>query len=159
MELYLLRHAEAEETSGPDADRALTRKGREVMEDVAAAFEKTAQADVILHSPLRRARETARFVADRIPRARVVKSEALLPGASVEAILSQLSEEKSNAVLLVGHQPHLGKLLAYLVTGDARVEIPLRKACVARVSFSGSTLAPPGQLRWLISPKLAERLA
>ena len=160
MNLYLLRHADAEEAarSGKDADRALSGKGREVMEVVAAAFAKVGKAQAIWHSPLRRAKETAEFVAARFPKAVLTSTAALAPSADPRKILLELSRDRWDDVVLVGHMPHLGLLLGLAVTGQEEVDVPMKKAAVARVSFPGSHPSPPGELKWVLSPSLAQRI-
>ena len=162
MNLYLLRHAEAEDAvpSGKDADRPLTPHGREVMEIVAAAFAKIGKAQAIWHSPLRRAKETAEFLASRFPKAAITSARSLAPDADPRKVLVELARDRWDDVVLVGHLPHLGKLLALAVTGDeeSAAEIPISKATLARISFSGSHPSPPGDLKWLVSPALAQRI-
>ncbi len=160
MNLYLLRHADAEDSAktGKDADRALSARGREVMEVVAAAFSKVGKAQSIWHSPLRRAKETAEFVAARFPKATVTSSASLAPNADPRKILVELARERWEDVVLVGHMPHLGLLLGLAVTGREEIDVPMKKAAVARISFGGSHPSPPGDLKWLISPSLAQRI-
>ena len=161
MNLYLLRHADAEEASksGKDADRALSQSGRETMEIVAAAFARLAEPALIVHSPLRRARETAEFVAARLPKAKVAEAPWLVPESDPREGFEQTAAKgRSGDVLWVGHQPHLGRALGFAVTGSIDVELPMKKAAFARVSFSGSHPSPPGSLKWLVSPGVAQKI-
>jgi len=160
MNLYLLRHADAEDfaASRKDFDRALSERGREVMEVVAAAFERVAEPKTIWHSPYLRAKETALFIAGKMPKAKIRESPMLVPEADPREIFVALGGGKTGDVLLVGHQPHLGRALGLAVTGSADIEIPMHKGSIARVSFSGTRPSPPGSLKWLISPSLAQQL-
>jgi len=160
MNLYLLRHADAEVSapSGKDADRALSEKGREVMKVVAAAFAEVGKAQAIWHSPLRRAKQTAELVAARFSKATLTASAALAPNADPRKVLVELARDRWDDVVLVGHMPHLGRLLGLAVTGREDVEVPMKKAAIARISFSGSHPTPPGELKWLMSPALAQRI-
>ena len=63
--------------------------------------------------------------------------------------------EKAEAVLLVGHEPHLGALLGRLVSGRPGLEIPMRKAAVARLVWEGSGAAT---LKALLPAKVLARL-
>ncbi len=128
------------------------------MEAVSAAFEKVADPQVIFHSPLVRARETAEFISTRIPKAKLKATPLLLPDADPREIFIALARGKGTDALLVGHQPNLGRVLGLAVTGNAEVEIPMQKASIARVSFSGSHPSPPGTLKWLIAPSLAQKI-
>jgi phosphohistidine phosphatase len=160
MNLYLLRHADAEDSakSGKDADRALSAKGREVMEVVATGFAKIGKAQAIWHSPLRRAKETAEFIAARFPKAAMTVTAALAPNADPRKILVELSRDRWEDVVIVGHMPHLGLLLGLAVTGREEIDVPMKKSAIARISFDGSHPSPPGDLKWLISPSLAQRI-
>ncbi len=161
MKLFLLRHGEAEDDApgGKDADRRLTENGRRATRSVASALTGVAKVSRILASPLLRARETAEIVAKAFPRAPLAITKALSPSATVEEILVELeSPGEEEGILLVGHQPHLGLLLGYLVTGKAGAEIPVRKSSVSCVAFKSGRPEPPGALRWMLSPRIAERI-
>jgi len=160
MNLYLLRHADAEESakSGKDADRALSARGREVMEVVAAAFAKVGKAQAIWHSPLRRAKETAEFIAARFPKATMTVTPSLAPSADPRKALLELSRDRWEDVVLVGHMPQLGLLLGLSLTGREEIDLPMKKTAIARISFDGSHPTPPGDLKWLISPSLAQKI-
>jgi len=161
VNLFLLRHAEAEEESstGRDADRVLTKKGRESARAVASALARLEQIDAIWHSPMERAKETASFGAKVFPNAALRETPSLLPGAAPGDVLEEIADKKPGGeVLLVGHQPHLGLLLSLCVTGNESGRIPMRKSSLARVKFAGSHPSPPGKLIYLISPDLASKL-
>jgi phosphohistidine phosphatase len=160
MNLFLFRHAEAEDraSSGKDADRALTRKGKESAKVVAALLARLEQIEAIWHSPMARAEETAAIAAKEFPNAAIRETTSLLPETSPVRVLDEISGRQPGDVLLVGHQPHLGELLSLCVTGSDGGSIPMRKASVARVKFAGSHAAPPGKLIYLLSPDLAAKL-
>jgi phosphohistidine phosphatase len=161
VNLFLFRHAEAEEraSSGKDADRVLTKKGKETARAVASALSRLEQIDAIWHSPIERAKETASFAAREFPNAAVWETPSLLPGAAPSDVLEEIgSRRPGEEILVVGHQPHLGLLLSLCVTGDDEGKIPMRKASLARVKFAGSHPSPPGKLIYLISPDLASKL-
>jgi phosphohistidine phosphatase len=160
MNLFLFRHAEAEERSstGRDADRVLTRKGREAAKTVASALARLDTIGAIWHSPMARAEETASFAAKEFPEASVWETPSLLPEASPDQVLDEIAHRRPGEVLLVGHQPHLGLLLSLCVAGNDASKIPMRKASLARVKFAGDHPSPPGKLIYLISPDLAAKL-
>lgn len=160
MDLWLLRHAEAEDrsSSGKDEDRSLTPEGSAQAKSVArglAALEP--KITVVLTSPYRRARQTADRAADALrPAGGVRESRALAPGNDPEAVLSELRDLTEESVLLVGHSPMLGFLVGRLVTGEPRREIPLSKAGVAWLSLQG--LEQRARLRAFLPPRVLERL-
>jgi phosphohistidine phosphatase len=160
MEIWLLRHAAAEErsVSGHDEDRTLTEDGHRRARAVArglAALEPDIQ--LILTSPFQRARQTAEPVARGLHlAANLRESRALEPARDPEEILDEIRAEKVSGVLLVGHEPHLGGLLGRLVSGSAGLEVPMKKAAVAKVVWGGSGA---GSLRALLPARVLERLA
>jgi phosphohistidine phosphatase SixA len=86
--------------------------------------------DLILSSPLRRAEETARLVADVLtPKAAVELHPPLAGGFSAEDVIKGLrAHRRATQILLVGHQPDLGHLASYLLTGSENlVPLPSRK--------------------------------
>ena len=159
MEIWLLRHAAAEDraASGRDADRTLTedghRRAREVAQGLAAL---EPGIELILTSPYWRARQTAEPVAQALKLSgRLRETRALEPERDPSEILEEVRAEALDSVLLVGHQPHLGALLGRLVAGAPGLEIPLKKAAVARVTWSGSGA---GILRAVLPPKILGQL-
>ncbi|HLN59637.1 MAG TPA: phosphohistidine phosphatase SixA [Thermoanaerobaculia bacterium] len=159
MEVWLLRHAEAEDraASGRDEDRGLTAGGLAQAKAVARGIAALAPAiRVILTSPLLRARQTAEPLAEVLGLAAIRPSRALEPGSDPEAILSELEEAGEESLLLVGHAPQLGRLLGRLVTGEADGDIPVSKAGAACVSFEG--LERRGRLRAFLPARVLERL-
>ena len=159
MEVWLLRHAAAEERSesGRDADRALTPEGEKRARAVAcglAALEPS--IELVLTSPYRRARETADLAARALGLSRRLReSRALEPGRDPQEVLEEIRAEPAAGILLVGHEPHLGMLLGRLVTGRPLLTLPLKKAAVARVEWDGTGA---GELRALLPPRILERL-
>ena len=159
MDLWLLRHAEAEAraASGQDQDRALTAAGIAQAKAVARGIAALAPAiRFILTSPYLRARQTAEPVAEALGLAGIRPSRALEPGSDPEAILSELGEAGDDSFLLVGHAPQLGRLLGRLVTGEPDGDIPMSKAGAAWMSLE--VLERRGRLRAFLSARVLERL-
>jgi phosphohistidine phosphatase len=159
MDIWLLRHAAAEERapSGRDQDRELTADGVKRARAVARGLAALGPGiELVLTSPYRRARQTAEAVVEALGLEKSFRdSRALEPGHDPGEILEEARAEGSEAVLLVGHQPHLGILLGRIVTGDPGVEIPLKKAAVARVELDGHQR---GSLRALLPARVLEEL-
>ena len=157
MEIWILRHAKAEEGGPrtPDEERALTAGGHERMRSVAKAIARLEpKLDAILTSPLLRARQTAEPVARALSlRDDLIETSALSPDADPKEILREIEKRRLGRVLVVGHMPHLGKLLGYLLTGRPSTLIDIKKAALARVEFDGKTAEPPGTLTLLLTPE------
>ena len=123
MELILWRHADAED-GADDMARRLTAKG----EGQAAAMAKWLRAHLperytVLASPAIRAQQTAAALG-----AAIVTDKTLAPGASVSAIV-QAAEKHKGVVLIVGHQPDLGRAAARLAA-NASSEWHIEKGAI-----------------------------
>jgi phosphohistidine phosphatase len=167
MNLYLMRHADAgvpRENPVLDAKRGLVKEGKQqcmLMAGVLVGLK--AQIDVIIASPLKRARQSAQFVATEIGFEQpIISSEALLPSADYTAFQQLLAQHSSReGVLVVGHNPNLHQFIARLISGNGHGNghtpnsgIRLRKAGIARIDMSRR----PPQLQWLIDPRLARTI-
>ena len=115
MQLYLVRHADA--TPGdPDELRPLSDEGREQARELGERMRDDGVVpDVVLTSPLLRARETG----DALARATGATSEAderLAPGATAETLREAISG-RGEHVVVVGHQPDCSQIAAALTGG------------------------------------------
>jgi len=160
MELYLIRHAEAEDAppSGGDAERRLTPEGRHDFARVVAGLRKLEpEFTRILTSPLVRARQTAEILQEQLPGPRPEEWALLAPGGSFDRLLQEL-RDAGDCVALVGHEPGLGRFISLCVSGRAGDGTPLRKGGVARISFDGPPKLGAGRLVWFLAPKLLRRI-
>jgi phosphohistidine phosphatase len=114
MDLILWRHAEAAE-GGNDLARDLTNKGRKQAARVAKwLLQRLPGRFALISSPATRAHQTA--LALGVP---VKTAKHIAPGASVSAILEAASwPDYKGTVVMVGHQPDLGRAAAFLVAGS-----------------------------------------
>jgi len=127
MDLLLWRHAEAEE--GPvDLKRKLTARGEKQARQMADWLKAHAPKQLrILVSPAIRAQQTAKALG--LPFETVAQ---LGPTASVPDLLAAIGwpdGERSGAVLIVGHQPVLGRLASLLLAGQ-EAEWTVKKGAV-----------------------------
>ena len=114
MDLLLWRHAEAEDGS-PDGARKLTKHGRDQARRVAAWLKpQLPKRCEILVSPATRAQETAAALGAKFATATEVGTGA----TAADLIAAAGWPEGSKAVLIVGHQPTLGRVAATLMTGS-----------------------------------------
>lgn len=157
MKLYFLRHGIAADREHwePSRDhlRPLTTEGIEKTDQIAKTLDKLkVEPDVILTSPLLRAKQTAEIVASRLDKKNTpVETAALSPGFSVrhlEILLKQYPNAKS--MLLVGHEPDFSETVGEL-TGGSR--IVFKKGGFARVDLTSLT-PPRGELCWLLQPHI-----
>lgn len=156
MRCYFLRHGlavDAAEWSGADFDRPLTREGRERMtQAVKTIAALRLNIDVIVTSPLVRAKQTATIVAKRLKlEDRLIEDARLGGGFGSSALAEILAEQRmADAVMLVGHEPGMSRTVGEMV-GGADVEFkPGSLACV--------NVPEPANLRgsllWLVPAKI-----
>jgi phosphohistidine phosphatase len=117
MDLILWRHAEAIDAEDPqeDLERALTSKGERQAQRMAAWLNRQLPASTrVLVSPARRAQQSV------APLERKHKTvNALAPNGDVEGLLHAVRwPDAREPVLVVGHQPTLGLVAAYLLAGQ-----------------------------------------
>jgi phosphohistidine phosphatase len=119
MDLILWRHAEAED-GVPDLERRLTAKGRKQAERVAQwLLQRMPARFILLSSPATRAQQTAEALG--VP---IKTDRTLAPGAAPEAIAKACGwPDYKGAVIVVGHQPDLGRALAYFLGASASFSV------------------------------------
>lgn len=113
---------------------------------------------LILTSPLTRALETATIVAtglDRRPPVRVLP--ALAPGSPPARAATAIAAAAGRVrhVGVVGHEPDLGRLAAWLI--NARQPVPFRKGGICRIDVAHWPPDRGGQLIWMATPKMLRR--
>jgi phosphohistidine phosphatase SixA len=148
----LLRHGDAAPANGgSDAARRLTERGRADVVLVAGQLASGPGPVRIFSSPLVRARETADLVANRLPAPLAVERlDALSPDNEPEAVIDALLEQgiETGHVLMVGHQPLLGRLVEHL-TGT---EPALPPATLVRITCERIPSVNTGRLEKTWSP-------
>jgi len=167
MELYLLRHGAAVErgTKGyeADADRPLAAKGRKQIRYAVAALKNMGISfDLILTSPFVRARETATLLAQSLKLSRCLElADELKPETSREKVIQRLTGLKSipKQALLVGHEPDLGELASWLLTGTVSERFPLKKGGMIRLDIPRLKAGQCAVLSWCLTPQQIKLLA
>jgi phosphohistidine phosphatase len=114
VRLILVRHAHAE-PGDPDELRPLSARGRDEALALAERLAPTAP-DIVLASPLLRARETAAAIAGAAA-AELRVDERLAPGATAGGLLEAASEV-GTTVVAVGHQPDCSEIAFALGAGE-----------------------------------------
>lgn len=154
MFLYLLRHADASDGQ-PDADRALSPKGRSDVEKLGRLLTRSGVKlpELTWCSPYRRAGETAEVLRVRT----VDRREMLTPYDDPAGLLPELAEVEQD-LLIVGHNPHLSVLAGYLLGGlSANVAVRCRKCTLLRferIKRYTNDPQPTWVLDWMLPPKL-----
>lgn len=164
MRLYLVRHAIAHDRDPKkwpdDGQRPLTKRGIERFEQVAAGLRKLVpMADAVFSSPLVRAVQTAQILASRAkwPAHEVLHElEPLCPPTETLHALSALTPPET--VALIGHEPMLGKLAAYLLSGpQGKPLFEFKKGGMACLESTNGLRPGAFRLLWLATPRLLRR--
>ncbi len=119
MFLYLVQHAEAKREE-EDAARPLSEKGQQEISKVAAySAQLDMKIDKIFHSTKLRAKQTAGILFENLkPLKGISEVDGLSPLDDPNIWSARLKDLQEN-VMLVGHLPHLGRLAASLLCGNA----------------------------------------
>jgi len=116
MALYLIQHGK-NLPKDQDPDQPLSPEGREETLRIARTAAKLGlQPGLVQHSPKTRARETAEIFAEHLRPARgIAEREGIKALDDVVPIAEEIDPE--NELMLVGHQPFMGRLATYLTAG------------------------------------------
>ena len=150
MDLILWRHAEAED-SVPDAARNLTEKGRKQAEKVAKWLKERLESPVrVVVSPAVRTQQTASALTGKFE----TSAEVGL-STSVQRLLRAVGcPHAAGTVIVVGHQPTLGQVAAFLLTGET-AEWDVKKGAVWWFEVEDNGGEPYASLRAVIAPREA----
>ncbi|MEH1789399.1 phosphohistidine phosphatase SixA [Nostoc sp.] len=161
MELYLIRHGIAEDQGLgiKDEERSLTKEGRQKTEKVAQKLVKLGlNFDLILTSPLVRARQTAEILIAEKLSSQLEESSHLAPDGQISSWLKDWLEPRNYSqntqLALVGHEPNLSNWAEILLWGEAKASLVLKKAGMIGIKLpeTGSPLGR-SQMFWLTPPK------
>ncbi len=161
MKLLLIRHAAAvpRGTPGvPDDERPLTREGKAEFRVAARGLARvTRRPDVLLTSPLPRARVTAEIAARAFENI-TPTIEPALARSSVDGIVAALKTHPPGArIALVGHEPLLGALLARLLGVAQGERLAFETGGAALVDLPDGPTTD-GRLRWFLKPRILRML-
>ena len=156
MDLFLIRHAKAEERRPglPDAERQLTDAGRREFAQVVRGLAAAGYGfDVVWSSPWRRARETAELLEDLGPGG--IELRESLADAPDHELLDELAAERAERVALVGHEPWMGDLATILIGAGQDGFGCLRVKKGALLHLRGEPAPGAMELRALVPPRVA----
>lgn len=163
MELYLMRHGKAQNTStniSSDSKRKLTESGKKEILNVVKCMERMGiDLDYIASSPLDRAKQTANIVIKnpRYQRPLFIWDE-LKPETNVANTISKISSIKSRSVLLVGHAPHLVNLISQIISpAPVELNISLKKGGFVHIQYLPNSKIM-GTLRSILTPKQLKKI-
>jgi phosphohistidine phosphatase len=159
MLCYFLRHGPAGDAAtweGSDFDRPLTADGKKrIAQEAKTIAGLGLELDVIITSPLVRARQTAEIVAKELDiRDALHLDERVGLGFSATELAAILHDyATAQHVMLVGHEPSMSATVGELIGGG---DVDFKKGALACVEVAHESPLR-GRLMWLASPKLLTR--
>jgi phosphohistidine phosphatase len=166
MYLYLIRHGIAEDLAlqnldliASDEARSLTQIGRKKMAQVADRIYKSElKFNLIMTSPLVRARQTADILIDTRLSNRLEISLDLAPTGNLQSWLTNWESRSPNksftTIALVGHEPNLSEWSELLIFGKIYHRLILKKGGMIGLKFPTDKIEiGTAQLYCLIPPK------
>lgn len=141
MKIYLVRHGDAvpEEDAGSDRDRWLSRRGRDAARVLGRLLREQGLAiefppDLIVCSPLPRAVQTAELLAESLDYIGVIESLRSLepsgqPQVSAPMVLERARQGERKSILVVGHEPSISALGAFLLGRPSFPAFRTAQAC------------------------------
>ena len=155
MNIYLIRHGKAEPTSAdkPHEERVLTSEGIETLKSSIDFWKNfIPKIDIILTSPIKRAKQTAHTIQNSYkPEFDVIEEICLLNGGLTEDLISISRSLNMNDIAMVGHQPDIGNHLSSMIgTNISNFRIP--PAAIAKVSFNHKPKIGNGVCEFLFPP-------
>jgi phosphohistidine phosphatase len=158
MLLYLMRHGLAEEPTpnGADAARKLTPQGVDKIRKAAIGLRAAGFAiEMILSSPIARARATADLIAREFERLKPRIVPELTTGASPAGALDALARlQLPETVMAIGHEPTLSRLASLMLSGSSEsIDLKLKPGGVIALEFGDRIDKGAAKLRWMMTQR------
>lgn len=152
MRVYLVQHG-IPVPKEKNPDRPLSERGRYDVERAAVFLQKAGvRVGAVYHSGKTRAEQTAEILAQRLCAAGdAFQRKGLSPLDDVEDIAQYIAELEDD-LMIVGHLPHLSRLVSRLVLGDSKGNVVGFQqggvCCLSRNDEGGRFVA------WMIVPEI-----
>jgi len=162
MRLLLVRHATAVPRGTPgiaDDERPLTPQGTAEFRVVAKGLARIADwPEVLLTSPLPRARVTAEILAKAFTRIDPRIEPAVAHDSVDDIVVALKRQPPRGTIALVGHEPTLSALIARLLGAAVQDALAFEKGGAALVDLpEGPSVT--GRLIWFLEPRILRMLA
>jgi phosphohistidine phosphatase len=146
MRLYLMRHGPAgnrDAWTGDDSLRPLTEKGERRMRAAADGLKRLRPTiDILLTSPLTRARQTADIIGEAMNLA-VAEQAALEPGFGLVHLAGLLTiYSEAHSLMLVGHEPDFSILIGRLIATRGDAQVMMKKGACCALDLPEETTNP-----------------
>ncbi len=153
MNIYLIRHGEAEKSSfnKKDFDRELTNTGKVKLKNAALAWKDyIIPFDYLISSPLARALQTAQIIAEYFEiKNEIIVDKKLSAGSRTDSIIEIANSLEAANVAFVGHQPDFSEHVSNLISTNG-ANVDFKKAAIAKIFFQNKVHLSRGILEFLI---------
>lgn len=165
MKILIVRHGPAgnreewERVERDDRLRPLTPKGKKEVRRAAKGLIRLVPAlDLLATSPWTRAAQTAEIVSKEYG-CEIEEVEQLTADHKPEELTPWLQEQSRRELVgLVGHEPYLGLLMGYLLTGKSASFVDLKKGGAGLLEMADPSKPGTGALEWLLTDRELRRL-
>ena len=145
-----------------DSKRPLVPEGKKKLQEIMRGLMRLGfDVDWIVTSPLLRALETAKMVAEGLgSQCPLDVTDDLRPGAVAESLIAYLAKHPGRKrVLVIGHEPDLSELAGRLIGAGRRAHLALKKGGCCLITFDEFPPKSPGKLIWWLTPRVMRKLA
>lgn len=161
MELYLMRHGTAFSRE-INAEMPLSAVGQDQVVQIAKAMATMGHSfNAILSSPLTRALQTAKIMAEatRFPVENIEIHDSLLPGSQVETALAAIGKDYvDHSILVCGHMPLIERIAAHKMGASEALSLDFEPGSIMRLDFF-SEGRRGFKMRWFLHPLHFQLLA
>lgn len=158
MDLYFLRHGEAEPLYSDDS--VLTSTGIASIKNIALAMKALdIKLDQILCSDFQRAKETAAIIREVLQTDLEIGScMPLTPPGDSDDLIQILKDTHKLSVLMVGHEPLISRTISRLVSGNEQSLITIKKGSLVKIFIAEYTRHIRGSLEWILPPNVIMKI-
>lgn len=117
--------------------------------------------EIILSSPLPRARQTAEILLETFEKGIELKlTPSLAPSGSREELYREIApyNKKLKSLMMVGHQPSLGEIAGEIAWGSPDRYIELKKGGACVIDLESVRGIPKGKLVSLLTPSILRKI-
>ncbi|MFT6310322.1 MAG: phosphohistidine phosphatase [Porticoccus sp.] len=160
MNLYIMRHGEANWDAKIDSERSLTSIGEQQAITIGEYLNRAdITFDLAVVSPYKRAQQTANNVLKQFPSVKRIESTDITPESPIFIAQESLDALGETNVLLISHLPLVASLTGYLtaadVASDGQCWTPATIAYLTGDNFLPGCM----KVQWIKSPsELADNL-
>lgn len=145
--VYFVQHGVAL-SKEVDEERPLSDTGiKETLKMAEALKSHNVSIHKIVHSGKLRALQTASIFSDVLENSPIYELKGMKPNDDPDVLIQQMTED---AVMYVGHLPHVQKTVSSLVSGNAEENVlQFQNSAVACVEIKGDE----AQMKWFLIPE------